>query len=431
MKFGLFYEHQLPRPWDEESEFRLYQEALEQVELADRIGIDYVWEVEHHFLEEYSHSPAPEVFLAACSQRTERIRLGHGIALMPPRYNHPARVAERIAVLDLVSKGRVDWGTGESASALEMEGFGVDPNEKSDMWREATEQAANMLVMRPYPGYSGRYFEMPCRNLVPKSLQKPHPPMWVACSRRETIHRAARHGLGALTFAFVEPEQAAHWVAEYYDIIKSSECVPLGHAVNANVAIVSGMSCHPDEEEAIRRGLDGFRFFGYSLGHVGIFGKHRPGVTDLWARFLEVKDSLPDNAGRGGIGTPEQVAAHLRRYEDVGIDQVIFVQQSGNNKHEHIRESLEIFGKHVLPEFQARDRIREEVKRREHAGAVEAAMARKPLMPPIEPADVPEVVAYGQRAKATASVSADSVSDRGGAIAIPREDPLEERRRAS
>jgi alkanesulfonate monooxygenase SsuD/methylene tetrahydromethanopterin reductase-like flavin-dependent oxidoreductase (luciferase family) len=161
MKFGLFYEHQLPRPWDEESEFRLYQEALEQVELADKIGIDYVWEVEHHFLEEYSHSPAPEVFLAACSQRTERIRLGHGIALMPPRYNHPARVAERIAVLDLVSRGRVDWGTGESASALEMEGFGVDPNEKSDMWREATEQAANMLVMRPYPGYSGRYFEMP------------------------------------------------------------------------------------------------------------------------------------------------------------------------------------------------------------------------------------------------------------------------------
>ncbi|HET8637696.1 MAG TPA: LLM class flavin-dependent oxidoreductase [Acidobacteriaceae bacterium] len=429
MKFGLFYEHQLPQPWEEGSELRLYQEALEQVELADRIGIDYVWEVEHHFLEEYSHSSAPEVFLAACSQCTNRIRLGHGITLMPPRYNHPARVAERIAALDLVSRGRVDWGTGESATALEMEGFGINPDEKNAMWQEATEQAANMLVMRPYPGYQGRYFEMPCRNLVPKSVQKPHPPMWVACSRRETIHRAARHGLGALTFAFVEPEQAAHWVAEYYDIIKSAECVPIGHAVNANVAIVSGMSCHPDEQEAIRRGLDGFRFFGYSLGYVGIYGRHRPGVSDVWAKFLEVKDSLPDNAGRGGIGTPEQVAAHLRRYEAVGIDQVIFVQQCGRNRHSDICESLEIFGKHVLPEFQERDRRREVTKQRELAGAMDAALARKPLMKPIAPEDVPEVVAFGQRAK-TASVSAESVSDRGGAIAIPREDP-HARQRAS
>ena len=112
MKFGIFYEHQIPRPWDADSEHRIYREALEQVELADRVGIDYAWEVEHHFLEEYSHSSAPEVFLAACSQRTQRIRLGHGIVLMPPGYNHPARVAERIAALDLVSDGRVEFGTG-------------------------------------------------------------------------------------------------------------------------------------------------------------------------------------------------------------------------------------------------------------------------------------------------------------------------------
>src|ERR1700687_5054991 len=139
MQFGIFYEHQIPRPWQDGDEHRLFKQALDQVELADRLGIDYAWEVEHHFLEEYSHSSAPEVFLAACSQRTKRIRLGHGITLMPPRYNHPARVAERIAVLDLVSNGRVDWGTGESATALEMEGFGLPLEEKSAMWREATE----------------------------------------------------------------------------------------------------------------------------------------------------------------------------------------------------------------------------------------------------------------------------------------------------
>src|SRR5256885_2611619 len=132
MQFGIFYEHQLPRPWTDGAEQRLFQEALEQVELADRLGLDYAWEVEHHFLEEYSHSSAPEVFLAAFSQRTRWIRLGHGIVLMPPPYNHPARVAERIATLDIVSGGRVEWGTGESGSRIELDGFGINYLEKRE-----------------------------------------------------------------------------------------------------------------------------------------------------------------------------------------------------------------------------------------------------------------------------------------------------------
>ena len=115
MRFGLLYEHQLPRPWDGDAEHRLFKDALAQVELADRLGIDHIWEVEHHFLEEYAHSSAPEVFLAACAARTRNIRIGHGVVLAPPGYNHPARVAERIATLDLIADGRVDWGTGESA----------------------------------------------------------------------------------------------------------------------------------------------------------------------------------------------------------------------------------------------------------------------------------------------------------------------------
>src|SRR5881296_2991614 len=134
MRFGIFYEHQLPRPWAEGAELRLFQEALDQVELADKLGIDFAWEVEHHFLEEYAHYSAPEVFLAACSQRTKRIRLAHGIVLMPPPYNHPARVAERIATLDLVSAGRVDFGTGEASSEAELGGFRIDPGEKRAMW---------------------------------------------------------------------------------------------------------------------------------------------------------------------------------------------------------------------------------------------------------------------------------------------------------
>ncbi|HZD81119.1 MAG TPA: LLM class flavin-dependent oxidoreductase, partial [Actinomycetota bacterium] len=187
MRFGIFYEHQLPRPWDEGDELQLIQDALDQVELADRLGIEYVWEVEHHFLEEYSHSSAPEVFLAACSQRTRNIRLGHGIVQTPPPFNHPARVAERIAMLDLVSGGRVEFGTGESSSEAELGGFNIDPALKREMWQEGLEVAVRCLTEAPFTGVDGTFVKMPPRNVVPKPVQKPHPPLWVACSRRDTI----------------------------------------------------------------------------------------------------------------------------------------------------------------------------------------------------------------------------------------------------
>src|SRR4029077_17138828 len=221
MRFGIFYEHQLPRPWELSSEHRLLQNALEQVELADKSGIDYVWEVEHHFLEEYSHSSAPEVFLAAASQRTSRIRLGHGIVQLPLAFNHTARVAERIATLDLVSDGRVEFGTGESASEAELGGFGIDRATKRDQWDEALDAVTRMFVEQPFAGYDGRFLQMPPRNVVPKPLQRPHPPLWVACSRRETIHLAAEKGIGALSFSFINPDEAKHWVADYYDTIAS------------------------------------------------------------------------------------------------------------------------------------------------------------------------------------------------------------------
>ena len=187
MRFGVFYEHQLPRPWNDGDEHRLFKEALDQIELADKLGIDYAWEVEHHFLEEYSHSSAPEVFLAAASQRTKRIRLGHGIVLAPPAYSPPARIAERIATLDLVSDGRVEWGTGESSSRIELEGFGISYLEKRAAWEEAVREAVRMQCMSPYPGFEGRYFSMPHRNVMPKPLQKPHPP---SGSRARTATRS-------------------------------------------------------------------------------------------------------------------------------------------------------------------------------------------------------------------------------------------------
>src|SRR6185369_5031029 len=161
MKFGVFYELQLPRPWGEGAEHRLFQDALAQIELADRLGIDHAWAVEHHFLEEYSHCSAPEVFLAAAAGRTKNIRLGHGIRQVIANYNHPARTAEVVSSLDLVSNGRVDFGIGEGATRLELGGFKIPAREKRAMSLEAAEQIANMMVMEPYPGYDGKSFSMP------------------------------------------------------------------------------------------------------------------------------------------------------------------------------------------------------------------------------------------------------------------------------
>jgi alkanesulfonate monooxygenase SsuD/methylene tetrahydromethanopterin reductase-like flavin-dependent oxidoreductase (luciferase family) len=282
MRFGIFYEHQIPRPWGDDGEQRLMQDALEQIELADRVGLDSVWGVEHHFLEEYSHSSASGVFLGAASQRTKRIRLGFGILPLPLGYQHPARVAETAAMLDLVSGGRVELGTGETSSGAELEGFGVDRETKRAQWEEMLPVVARMMVEEPFAGADGRFLSMPPRNVVPKPVQKPHPPLWVACSRRETIRLAAEKGIGALSFSFVEPEEAEAWVDEYHAIIDSERCVPGGFAVNPQVACVLPMMCAPDEAQAIERGIDGAHFFGYSLAHYYVFGDHRPGRTNIY-----------------------------------------------------------------------------------------------------------------------------------------------------
>lgn len=423
MQFGLFYEHQSPAPFTAEKDHQIFQNALAELELADQLGYDYAWLVEHHFLEEYSHSSAPEVFLGALSQRTKRMRLGHGICVMPPAINHPVRVAERIATLDLLSGGRIDWGTGESGTALELEGFGVDVDRKKDMWREATEQCANMLTMTPYPGYEGEFFSMPTRNIVPKPLQKPHPPLWVACSRRDTILHAARNGMGALVFGFAAPEQAGKWVQEYYDIIKSDECVPIGHAVNANFAIVTALSVHEDEEEAVRRGSQGFKFFGYSLGYYSSFGSTKPGDSRVWETFLKAEDKIADNHGNGGIGTPDQVHEHCKGYADVGVDQIIFVQQTGPANHDHITESLELFAKTAMPRLKADEVERQAKKQAELAPYIEAALARKKKMTPIAIDEIEPVTSFGQRKK-DAGAYVNFRSDRGGGVAVVPDDPL-------
>ncbi|HYC54706.1 MAG TPA: LLM class flavin-dependent oxidoreductase [Candidatus Binatia bacterium] len=412
MKFGVFYELQIPKPWDAASEQRIVSEALEQVELADRLGFDYAWCVEHHFLDEYSHCSAPEVFLAAAAARTKNIRVGHGIRQVIPNYNHPARTAEGLGMLDLISGGRLDFGIGEGATRLELGGFQIPAKEKRAMALEAAEQIANMMVLSPYPGFEGQYFQMPCRNVLPKPLQKPHPPMWMACTNRDTIRVAARNGLGALAFAFVDPEEARTWSSIYYDIIRSDECVPLGHAVNANLAMVSAFSIHHDRAEAIRRGQEGFEFFFYAVNAL-VSQDALPGRSRLWDNFVAMRGdrtaqliaAAEDPGYHGsGIGTPDDMRRHLTEYQEAGVDQVIFLQQAGHNRHEHICQSLELFAAEVLAEFRKNAESREARKHQELAPFIEKAMARKSWMKELPEEEIPVVKASRAKAEVNQAV---------------------------
>jgi alkanesulfonate monooxygenase SsuD/methylene tetrahydromethanopterin reductase-like flavin-dependent oxidoreductase (luciferase family) len=260
--------------------------------------------------------------------------------------------------------------------------------------------------------FAGRYYQLRGAICEPKPVQRPHPPVWVACSRRDTILLAAEKGIGALAFAFVDPEEARQWVADYHATMEAKG-VPIGDAVNSEVACVTTFMCHEDEETALARGIAGANFFGYSLAHYYVFGRHQPGVTDVWAEYeqqraaqgfdpeavaaaavhedrLGAKIVDEGTAGlRGAVGTPDQVREYLRRYEEAGVDQVILTAQAGKNRHEHIMESLELFGREVLPEFKARDEQAARDKARRLEPVIEQVMSRKPASdhPPLPTPD--------------------------------------------
>ncbi len=379
MKFGLLFQLQTPRPldadtWRADDEHRIIHQALEQIELADKLGYDYVFFTEHHFLEEYCHSAAPEVVLGAAAARTKHIRLGHGIIQMPPKQNHPARVAERIATLDIVSNGRVEFGTGEGATETEIGGFLTSRREKKEAWEEATRECLRMMTCTPYPGYEGVHFSMPERNIIPKPLQKPHPPVWVAASRRETVMLAARMGIGALGFGFESPDEAEERSLRYYELIRGCRA-PLGAAMNPGLLTVGNMLCAPTDEQAVERGLPSAQYFGFVFGWM--HGRLNPGRDNIHREFrkradaesataaaaaLEPEDesarALYRMARRGNfIGSPDFIRENCLKYEAAHLDALLFFSQCGDRRHEDIMESLELFAKEVMPEFKERHQV--------------------------------------------------------------------------
>lgn len=368
MKFGVFYELQLPRPWHQRSEHALLQNALTQLELADRLGYDYAWEVEHHFTEEYSHSSAPEVFLGAASQRTKRIRLGHGIIQLPT--NNIARVAERVSTLDLLSNGRVELGTGEGSTTTEIHPFHIRYRDKREIWEESIQALIPMLTQHGCE-FHGKYIDFPLRNVIPKPYQAPHPPLWVACSSLATIEMAGQRGMGALGFQFVSPDAAVAWVTCYYNNFVHRLQKLADYSTNPNIAMVCGFMCAKTDELAMER-ASGWTFFIFALQHLSKHGYAEPGKGNMWEAYQEWRQTpkAQEALHTGLVGSPETIRARLREYEKSHIDQVILLNQSGKTTHEHICESLELFAREVMPEFQDRDDKHQAWKRRVVAGEI-------------------------------------------------------------
>ena len=356
MKFGIFYEIQVPKPWHESKEFDIYQQVLEQVQLADEVGFDTFWTVEHHFLSEFSHCSAPEVLYGAISQRTKRIRIGHGVVLLPFPYNHPIRVAERIAVLDLVSNGRVEFGTGRSATEAELGGFGIPPEETRARWEEALHMIPKMWLNETFE-WEGKYFKVPPRQVIPKPRQKPHPPIWMACTSPESHELAGRKGLGLLSFTLmVDLPELANRITGYRNAIKQAK--PAGAFVNEQAAVFTQGYCGESNEEARRTAGEPIEWtLKRALEMAAPFAKAASGDYAYWKKQFSGVD--PDkvtfdrvnNRGLVIVGDPQECIRKLKGYQEAGADHILLMLQMGNIPHEKVLGSIERFAKYVMPQF--------------------------------------------------------------------------------
>ena len=379
MKLGLHYE--MSRP--ELNDHLLIQETMEQIVLADEVGFDYVWLVEHHFLTGFSGSSCPEVMAAALSQCTKQIRLGMGVIVLP--YHHPCRVAERVATLDHLSMGRVDFGTGRSAP-YELLGMGINPEHSRDMWNESLSMIPKIWESDWFE-WEGKYWSVPARQGLPKPYQKPHPPIWVAALQPATYQIAAQKGLGVLAMGAADPHVLEPHIQKYHENV--SKANPVGSFSNEQWCTQTFAICMENDRKARELVTRSIReFYGpdrpYTRGQKDVYrkllnqwggvpkhlerdflrnigdeadekvnGRDSDSIPDFIAEqaWMEMDaDTLCDRAVIIG-GNPDSCIKALKMHQAVGVDQVDMVMQCETVTHATVMESIEMFGKYVIPEF--------------------------------------------------------------------------------
>jgi alkanesulfonate monooxygenase SsuD/methylene tetrahydromethanopterin reductase-like flavin-dependent oxidoreductase (luciferase family) len=356
MEFGLFCGGYIPESMsatDPNAEHTRLMSEADLCVVGDQHNWKYAWLTEHHFLTEYSHISANEVLAPHVLARTENIHVGSGIINVTPPVNHPARVAERVAMLDHLSNGRFEFGTGRGSSTTEQGGFGItDPELTKDMYDEVIGEFKKMWADGTY-AHDGRFFSMPERNVLPKPYVKPHPPMWVAAGNPGTFEKAAQMGLGVLCFTGGAPAKMAPLIELYKKNIKNAE--PVGEFVNDNVAVTTSFMCLETREEArdlLTRSGNG-RQQSLVFRYLDTFPKP-PGLPE-WPALIPdpTLDQIEKGFATGAsiVGTPDDCAEALQRWEDVGVDQLIMGPSGSVFPHDLLARTVALFGDEVIPRF--------------------------------------------------------------------------------
>lgn len=371
MKFSIIYEAQMVDT-SRENEARCFHEIVEQAVLAEEMGFDTVWAVEHTALTQYAHMSAPETFLAFLAGKTTRLGIGHGVVCLPPAMNHPVKVAERIATLDILSNGRVHFGMGKGGTQQEAGTFGYDLAELQPMIDESMYLIPKIMVQEEIE-HDGTHIRIPRRPIHPKPYQDPHPPLYMACTRADALTTAGARGIGALVLGFAGPDDIASKNAIYRAAWANRKAEDqVGFRPTEHLAALCPALVLDDREKARKIGLRGQRFFVESLGYW-YQGGPKPTVEDLSgdeqaailqqekaaivAYLSEEKISIgTEHTGayeevQDAYGTAEDCIRYVQRLFDAGADEILFLFQMGAVPHGAIMETIRNIGTHVIPHF--------------------------------------------------------------------------------
>jgi alkanesulfonate monooxygenase SsuD/methylene tetrahydromethanopterin reductase-like flavin-dependent oxidoreductase (luciferase family) len=373
MKFSLVFEAQLSNP-TREREHRVLHECVEQSVFAEAVGFDRVWAVEHHSLKYYAHMSAPEIFLTWVAAKTSRVRIGHGVVCMPFGYNHPVRVGERVAMLDALSGGRIDVGGGRGASLQEMSLVGVDPDDTypqlyeslcmlAHMWDDDEFEWHGLLDIEPHP-------------ILPRPVQEPHPPLYMACTKHDTVKLAGEWGVGSLVLGFAGPDEVAVNRKIYDDTIATRTGEQFVSSVtNEWFSALCPTIVLDDRLDAQRVGFRGQRFFAESIAHwygrgplpqeaeledadnAGALARAEEAfVAYLHEAKIPIGPEMTQNYKLDqAYGDTHDAIEYTQRLVDAGADEVMCLMQMGTVPHEACMETIRQWGETVIPYFRKQE----------------------------------------------------------------------------